>query len=202
MRMTGHELLARGEFEPAAAAYRQAIALYQQYSPDERDVRTVEPYLGWAMIEAGDDLAARPLLENACDFWKGRQESRYARALCFLSTHFLRRGNSEQAIPLLRQALIAIEKTTSDLPWPVRPQVSLTLARALLMAGEKEEALSHAQWAYDCYKRMGHFLCGASAFWLGKVYEGFHKPALSDRFYQEARLRWTDLGLEHLLKRL
>ena len=85
--MKGHEFYATGDYENAVEAYRSAIAMYRKYSPDGRDVRTVEPYLGLALVEAGDDLAARPLLEDACDFWKGRQASRYARGLCALATH-------------------------------------------------------------------------------------------------------------------
>jgi tetratricopeptide (TPR) repeat protein len=199
LRMQGHELFALGQYENAAEAYRSAIAMYRKYSPDGRDVRTVEPYLGQALIEAGEPLAARPLLEDACDFWKGRQSSRYARGLCALAALSLKRGDCAQAIPLLRQALTAVEHAAADQPWPVRPQVSQMLGRALLMNGDREEALIHARWAYDCYKQMGHFLTGDAAYTLGQVYDALKKPELTGPCFVEARQKWTGLGLEHRL---
>lgn len=199
MRMKGHDFYAMGAYENAVDAYRNAIEMYRKHSPDSRDIRTVEPYLGLALVEAGDDLAARPLLEDACDFWKGRQSSRYARGLCALAALYLKRGDCAQAIPLLRQALVAVERAAADQPWPVRPQVSLMLGRALLMNGDREEALVHAHWAYDQYKHMGHFLTGDAVYALGQVYEAMKKPDLAGPCFVEARQKWTDLELEHRL---
>lgn len=197
LRMKGHELFAQGQYENAVEAYRSAIEMYHKHSPDGRDARTVEPYLGMALVEAGEDLAARPLLEDTCDFWKGRQPSRHARSLCALATLFLKRGESSQAIPLLRQALIAVERSPSDQPWPVRPQVSMMLGRALMMNGEYEEALVHAQWAHEHYRRMNHFLTGDAAYWLGQIFIHLRKPDLAGPYLNEARQRWVDLGLKH-----
>jgi predicted ATPase len=202
LRMKGHEFFALGQYEMAVDTYRSAIDMYRKYSPDGRDMHTVEPYLGLALVEAGDDLAARPILEEACDFWKGRQSSRYARGLCALATLHLKRGDCDQAIPLLRQALTAVEYSASDQPWPVRAQVSFVLGRALLMNGDKQEALIHAQWAYDRYKYMSHFLTGDAAYWLAQVYKEQNKTDLANASLVEARQKWTDLGLEHRLKLL
>jgi tetratricopeptide (TPR) repeat protein len=200
LRMRGHDLLAHGQSAAAVEAYQEAIILYRKHSPDNRDVRTVEPYLGQALVESGSDLAARSLLEDTCDFWKGRQSSRYARSLCALAEISLKRGDCKQAIPLLRQALLAAEGSASEHPWPIRPQVSLLLTRALLLNQEPEEAILHAQWAHERYKRMGHYLSGDAAYWLGQVYLAFDKPRLADTYLIEARQKWTDLGLDHRLE--
>lgn len=200
LRMKGHELFATGQYEQALDAYHGAVDMYRKYSPDGRDVHTVEPYLGLTLVEIGDDLAARPLLEQSSDFWKGRQASRYARSQCALATLHLNRDECDQAITILRQAYVAVERSASDQPWPVKPQVSMLLSRALAMNGDREEALMRAQWAYDHYKRMGHFLTGDAAFWLGKAYAGVGRVEEAASSAIEARQKWVDLGLEHRLK--
>lgn len=202
MRMKGHDFFVHGQYEAAVEAYQGAIDMFRQYSPDGRDARTVEPYLGMAMIAAGKDLAARPLLEEVCDFWKGRQPAQYAIGLCALAAYHLNRKAREQAVALMRQALTAVETSAADFPWPVRPQVSLMLARALLMNDEPGEALLHAQWAYDHYKRMGHFLTGEAAFWLGKIHASLRHSLETEACLIEARQRWTDLELPHEIARL
>jgi tetratricopeptide (TPR) repeat protein len=202
LRMKGHELYALGQYEEALEAYRGAIEMYRKYSPDGRDVRTVEPYLGLTLLEVGDDLAARPLLVESSDFWKGRQSSRYARSLCALATLHLKRNEWSQAITILRQAHIAVDRSASDQPWPVKPQVSMLLSRALAMNGDREEALLRAQWAYESYKRMGHFLTGDAAYWLGKAFLEVNKAELANSCFVEARQKWMDLGLLHRLKGL
>lgn len=200
LRMKGHELFAMGQYEEALDAYRGSIDLYRKHSPDGRDIHTVEPYLGLTLVEVGDDLAARPILEQSSDFWKGRQASRYARSLCALAVLHLNRGDGAQAITILRQAHVAVERSASDQPWPVKPQVSMLLSRALAMNGDHEEALLRAQWAYESYKRMGHFLTSDAAFWLGKAYASVNRTGVADTCFIEARQKWADLGLMHRFK--
>ena len=198
-RQSGHLAYARGLFTEATRAYERALAVFNQRSSNERDFRYTQPYLGLALLEVGDLEQAVKHLKETCSYWQDRRTHGLARSLRGLARVELTQDPPIKAVMRLRQALAAIEGSNSGWPWPVWPYVCIDLGRALLMTGEHDEALEHALFGYEKFKKIGHFLLGEAAFVVGQILVAQGKQDEALAYLHEARDDWERLELTHHL---
>jgi hypothetical protein len=69
----------------------------------------------------------------------------------------------------------------------------------LLATGETEEALQHAMFGYEKFKKWGHFLLGEAAFVVGQILVAQGKRDEALTYLHEARSDWQRLELTHHL---
>ena len=190
---------AQGRIEVAVICYQKALTEYIEQTPTyPEDDHKVQTYLGLALIATGERQQSRDYLEQACDYWQHKNDDSFAHCLRGLAKIDLAEGRIERALERLREALVAVENDYSeDSVWPVWQAVSLDLSLALLTAGDVQAALPHAQFAYDKFKKWGHFLLGEAAFAVGQILvaQGHSDQAIS--YLREARQDWQRLELAY-----
>ncbi|GAP15981.1 protein containg AAA ATPase domain [Longilinea arvoryzae] len=193
--LQGHLAFGQGQLEQAIEFYRKSIAMYNRYSPDERDTRSVEPYLGAALVKMGHCDSAREIVQRALTYWDGRYPARHANCLRILADIDLSAGKTEEAIRQLHAAESAAAGAAAEYPWPVQPQIQTSLARACIAAGRGGDAIQSALAAYQSYSATGHFLRGEAAYLAGQAYATDGKPELAIGYFNEARDTLEKLGL-------
>jgi tetratricopeptide (TPR) repeat protein len=204
-RMHGQLSYVRGCSQQAYTFLKTAIEHFEEHGAegdDEGPVREAQVNLGLVMIQQNMLSQSLDYLDQSAQYWK-EQKRPVALAQCLRGTAQIDMlsGNYQQAITRLRKGLSESEGVPADplIGWPVWQHVCVDLGRALLATGETEEALQHAMFGYQKFKKWGHFLLGEAAFVVGQILvaQGKREEALT--YLHEARRDWQRLELTHHL---
>jgi tetratricopeptide (TPR) repeat protein len=192
---------ARGAFVQAVKSFEHAIEVFDFYSPGERDTMSTRPFLGLALFACNEEQKAFEHLEKSYIYWKGRKRPIvFAQSIRGLAQIDMAAGIHQKAIDRLREAFSAVEGFPESMfGWPVWQHVCVDLGRALLATGETEEALQHAMFGYQKFKKWGHFLLGEAAFVVGQILVAQGKRDEALTYLHEARSDWQRLELTHHL---
>lgn len=196
----GRSHYVQGLFEQSIQFFEQALKIFDTHSPGERDKREFQPYLGLALIEVGKIQQAMEHCEQARSYWQSRNIPMFAQSLQGLARCAMQQGDINRAIDLLREALNAAGGSYNpDNGWPVWQHVSVDLGKALLTAGNPEEALQYAITGYGRFKQAKLVLFGEAAFVVGQILvaQGKREEALA--YLHEAHSDWQRLELTHHL---
>jgi eukaryotic-like serine/threonine-protein kinase len=149
-------LTALSRHEEALEKYREAL----EYSEGHPSYGVISSNFGELLLLQGEAEAALARFQEGVTVIEeafGRDQIFYAAARAGVGRSMSALGRSEEAVPLLKEALEILEHVTADTLFV--GEVELDLARALVASASdrrtRERALSHAERARDGFEQAG-----------------------------------------------